>query len=121
MRTLKRWIALRGPAIATALDSSREPICDAVALTLATAFPALCYDPARSDALDFQQRTYHETPRRFHRLLQVLLIFQAPEVDRARISLGLVDPPALWRRALPYALAGALLLRRRPRVHPARR
>jgi hypothetical protein len=55
---------------------------------LAAAFPNLCYDPTRTDALVFQQHSFHETPRRFHRLLQVLLHFQASIVIEREYSWG---------------------------------
>jgi hypothetical protein len=80
MRALELWLAQRGPTLASTLDSSREPICDMVSTRLANSFPLLCYDPSRTDAVPFQQNTFHETPRRFHRLLLVLLNFQALNV-----------------------------------------
>lgn len=80
MHHLDPWLAQRGPALAVALESQREPICDEVASRLATTFPTLCYDPGRPDAQQFQQQTYQETPRRFHRLIQVLLLFQTLSV-----------------------------------------
>jgi hypothetical protein len=80
MLTLDTWLATRGPGFATLVESRREPICDLVAARLASAFPSLCYDPQRPDALEFQRLTYHQTPRRFHRLIQVVLLLQTPEV-----------------------------------------
>ena len=80
MSTLEQWLAQRGSGMALALDNYREPICGTVSTRLATSYPTLCYDSSRADALAFQQHTYHETPRRFHRLLQVLLHFQSIEV-----------------------------------------
>lgn len=80
MLNLDAWLVRHGPGIAGALESQREPICDSVSDQLATNFPTLCYDPTRYDALAFQQLTYRETPRRFHRLMQVLLCFQSFEV-----------------------------------------
>jgi hypothetical protein len=80
MLTLEEWLAQRGAGLATALDNHRELICGTVSTRLATSFPTLCYDASRADAQAFQQHTYHETPRRFHRLLQVMLHFQAIEV-----------------------------------------
>ena len=80
MLTLEKWLAHRGAGMAAALDNRRETICGTVSARLATSFPKLCYDESRADALAFQQHAYHETPRRFHRLLQVLLQFQSIEV-----------------------------------------
>jgi len=80
MLKLEVWLAQSGPRIAEALESQRELICDSVSNQLATSFPTLCYDPTRYDAIAFQQLTYHETPRRFHRLVQVLLLLQSLEV-----------------------------------------
>jgi hypothetical protein len=80
MLTLDAWLATRGPGFATAIDARREPICDLVATRMASAFPSLCYDPHRPDALEFQRLTYQQTPRRFHRLMQVVLLLQTPEV-----------------------------------------
>jgi len=77
---LDAWLARRGNVVAATLDSSHESICDRVSARLAAQFPTLCYDAGRPDAYAFQQHTFHETPRRFHRLLQVLLQFQALEV-----------------------------------------
>jgi hypothetical protein len=80
MLKLEAWLAGYGSGIAAALEYQREPICDIVSNQLATRFPTLCYDSTRCDAIAFQQLTYHETPRRFHRLLQVLLCLQSLEV-----------------------------------------
>jgi hypothetical protein len=80
MQSLEAWLAERGPQVAAALEQKRESICEIVAARLETTYPRLCYDPGRSDALAFQQQTFRETPRRFHRLMQVLLQFHAPEV-----------------------------------------
>lgn len=80
MAGLEHWLIQRGPTIARALDDRREPICAVVSSRLAMTFPTLCFDPARPDALAFQQRTFHETPRRFHRLIQVVLVLQTLEV-----------------------------------------
>jgi hypothetical protein len=80
MGAFEDWLVQRGPVIARALDERREPICDAVSSRLAMSFPTLCFDASRPDAHAFQQRTFHETPRRFHRLLQVVLVLQTLEV-----------------------------------------
>jgi hypothetical protein len=80
MLTFDSWLATRGPGFAMVLESQREKICDSVASRLASAFPTLCYDPNRPDALEFQQLTYSQTPRRFHRLIQVVLLLQSLEV-----------------------------------------
>src|SRR3954469_10737766 len=80
MLTLDTWLATRGPGFATVLESRREQICDMVAARLASAFPTLCYDPHRPDALEFQRITFYQTPRRFHRLIQVVLLLQSLEV-----------------------------------------
>lgn len=80
MLTLDTWLATRGPGFASVVESRREPICDMVAARLASAFPSLCYDPQRPDAFEFQKLTFHQTPRRFHRLIQVVLLLQTPEV-----------------------------------------
>lgn len=80
MLKLEAWLAKRGPSIAEALEHQRELICDGVSNQLATNFPTLCYDPTRYDAIAFQQLTFRETPRRFHRLVQVLLRLQSLEV-----------------------------------------
>ena len=77
MLKFEAWLAGRGPSIAEALEKQREQICESVSNQLATNFPKLCYDPTRYDAVAFQELTYHETPRRFHRLLQVLLRLQS--------------------------------------------
>src|ERR1043165_9537557 len=80
MLKIEAWLAERGPRIAETLESQREPICDSVSNQLATEFPTLRYDPSRYDPLTFQQPTYRETPRRFHRLIQVLLCLQSLQV-----------------------------------------
>lgn len=80
MSTLDHWLAARGPSIAGALEERREQICESVSVRFADAFRSLCYDDSRPDADSFQRLTFHETPRRFHRLLQVVLRLQAPSV-----------------------------------------
>lgn len=80
MGKLEEWLAQRGPTVAVALDEQHEAICAMVSSCLAATFPALCYDPARPDALAFQQHMFRETPRRFHRLMQVVLLFQTLEI-----------------------------------------
>ena len=76
MMTFETWLEQTGPQIAHLIDDRREPICDAVTNRLTTAFPSLCFDSSRPDAVEFQQHTFKETPRRFHRLIQVVLRFQ---------------------------------------------
>lgn len=76
MSDLDEWISKRGPAVAQALDRQREALCSRVASYLAEAFPALAYDPKRSDANAFQQKAFRETPRRFHQVLQTALQFR---------------------------------------------
>jgi hypothetical protein len=80
MHALTEWLGRRGNSIAAALESQREPICESVSLQLETTFPALCYDLMRADAAAFQKHTYHEVPRRFHRVMQVLLRLASVEV-----------------------------------------
>ena len=80
MGAFEVWLTQRGPVIAPMLDDQREPICAAVSSRLAMNFPTLCFDPDRPDAHAFQQRTFHETPRRFHRLVQVVLVLQTMAV-----------------------------------------
>jgi hypothetical protein len=80
MSTLVRWLNVRGPTVANLLDEHNEAICEHVSTRLATAFPQLCYDPLRLNAVSFQKQTYRETPRRFHRLIQVVLLFGTLQV-----------------------------------------
>ncbi len=77
MVPLDEWLAVRGEQYAAMLDMRREHICRAVSERLMHAFPSLCYDPARPDATEFQQLAYERTPRRFHRLIQVVLRLQS--------------------------------------------
>jgi hypothetical protein len=76
MATLEAWLEANGGRVAALLEDQRDLICDLVSNRLSTAFPSLCYDPARPDAVAFQRLTFIETPRRFHRLMQVVLRFQ---------------------------------------------
>ena len=76
MTTLEAWLELHGAQIASVLDDQRDYLCDMVTNRLTTAFPSLCFDPTRPDAVTFQQQVFRETPRRFHRLMQVVLRFQ---------------------------------------------
>ena len=76
MSDLEEWLSARGPAVAQALDQQRETICARVATYLADTYPSLGYDPKRRDALAFQQKTFRETPRRFHQILQTALQFR---------------------------------------------
>ena len=80
MLTFEGWLDTSGPRVASQIDSFREIICDMVSSRLATAFPSLCYDATRFDAIAFQQQVFHNTPRRFHRLIQVVLRVQAVQV-----------------------------------------
>ena len=77
MIPLEEWLAVRGEHYATALDAHREAICRAVTERLVATYPMLCYDVSRPDAADFQQTVYDKTPRRFHRLIQVVLRLQS--------------------------------------------
>jgi hypothetical protein len=76
MTALEAWLELHGAQVAGVLDQHREGLCDMVTNRLATAFPSLCFDASRPDAVAFQQHVFKETPRRFHRLIQVVLRFQ---------------------------------------------
>lgn len=80
MVPLDEWLAVRGEQYAALLDVRREHICRAVTERLMGAFPSLCYDPTRPDAAEFQQLVYERTPRRFHRLIQVVLRLQSVAV-----------------------------------------
>jgi len=80
MVPLDEWLAVRGEQYAALLDTRREHICRAVTERLMQAFPSLCYDPSRPDATEFQQLVYDRTPRRFHRLIQVVLRLQSVAV-----------------------------------------
>ena len=74
MQAFENWSELRGKGVAEAIDINREVICQRVATLLAKAFPKLCYTPVRKNARAFQQSSFYETPRRFHRLMQVVLL-----------------------------------------------
>jgi hypothetical protein len=76
MATLETWLESSGARVAAQLDDQRDLICDLVSNRLSVAFPSLCYDPSRPDAVAFQRLSFIETPRRFHRLMQVVLRFQ---------------------------------------------
>lgn len=80
MQTFDDWLAERGPEIAALIDTHADTLCEHVSTRLASSFPTLCYDPARLDAAAFQLQTFRETPRRLHRLLQVVLLCQSPTV-----------------------------------------
>lgn len=76
MIDLEEWLSARGPAVAQALDQQRESLCARVSTYLAETYPSLGYDPKRRDAIAFQQKTFRETPRRFHQILQTALQFR---------------------------------------------
>jgi len=76
MMTLEAWLELNGARVADSLDQQRDTLCELLTNRLATAFPSLCFDTSRPDAVTFQQHVFKETPRRFHRLIQVVLRFQ---------------------------------------------
>jgi len=63
MSELDTWLVQRGPVVAHALDQQREVLCSRLATYLTETFPALGYGPKRSDAIVFQQKTFHETPQ----------------------------------------------------------
>jgi hypothetical protein len=77
MPAFDAWLATRGPAIATALDAHHDLVCETIAARFADQFAGLCYDASRPDAESFQRQTFRETPRRFHRLVQVALRLQS--------------------------------------------
>lgn len=87
MSTLEQWLFNSGPSYAERLEAQAEPICRSVTTLMMTAYPDLCYLPNRPDAAAFQQRTFLETPRRFHRLIQVVLQLQ---------SLSVIDYEYRW-------------------------
>ncbi len=59
--------------MAALLDSKRDAICAQASGLIKSRFPALCYDPTRPDAIEFQQSMFHGTPQRIHDLMQVVL------------------------------------------------
>jgi hypothetical protein len=77
MLTFDSWLDSRGPVLALALEDRRERICDFVSSHFAEQFSTLMLDTNRPDAASFQQNAFYESPRRFHRLLQVALRLQA--------------------------------------------
>lgn len=91
MLTFEEWLTLRGPMYAQQIDVHTDALCSAAAMRLSSQFPALCYDPARPDAETFQQHMFRETPRRFHRLMQVVLRVQ---------SLAVVEQEYRWAMTL---------------------
>ena len=74
MQTFDQWSASRGEMVAEAIDAHREVICQRVSTRLAKSFPKLCYTPVRQNARAFQQSSFYETPRRFHRLVPVVVL-----------------------------------------------
>ena len=78
--TLEQWLFNSGPAYAERLEAQADPLCRSVTTLMMTAYPDLCYLPNRPDAATFQQRAFTETPRRFHRLMQVVLQLQSLSV-----------------------------------------
>jgi hypothetical protein len=86
-KTLHTWLAERGSIVAEAVNLHGDAICERVSAHMSAMFPNLCYDPLRFDAASFQQATFRETPRRFHRLLQVALLCQ---------SLAIVEREYQW-------------------------
>jgi hypothetical protein len=80
MMPFETWLVERGNPVATAINEQYDPICERVTLRMATAFPNLCFDPLRMDATSFQKQVFRETPRRLHRLIQVVLLCQSMAV-----------------------------------------
>ncbi|GEM_PF-581630 len=80
MLPFETWLAERGSPVAIAINAQYDSICERVALRMATAFPNLCFDPLRMDAASFQKQVFRETPRRLHRLIQVVLLCQSTAV-----------------------------------------
>lgn len=76
MISFETWLDSRGPVVALALEDRRERICEFVSSHFAEQFSKLMFDQSRPDAESFQQNAFYETPRRFHRLLQVALRLQ---------------------------------------------
>jgi hypothetical protein len=74
MHPFNQWLEERGGQVASTINPHAEQICERVSARLAAAFPNLCFDPLRFDATSFQRQAFRETPRRFHRLLQVVLL-----------------------------------------------
>lgn len=118
MLTLEAWVARNGAQIAELLENQREPICARVSQLLEEAFPTLCYDPTRQDALSFQQQAFRQTPIRFHTLLQVLLKFQTFQVIKQEYTWGwpIMQRYGIERRHL-YALVQWYFDAARSHVH----
>jgi hypothetical protein len=74
MLPFSTWLADRGAPVADAISTHGESICERVSSRMMATFPNLCFDPLRFDAASFQKQAFRETPRRFHRLLQVVLL-----------------------------------------------
>jgi signal transduction histidine kinase len=58
---------------AVLFDEQRDAICQQVTFYLERCFPTLCLDSQRPDSTRFQRMAYEQTPRRFHRMLQIVL------------------------------------------------
>lgn len=74
------WLAERGPAVASMVHQQSDTICERVSQRLTSSFPNLCYDPVRFDATTFQRQAHRETPRRLHRLMQVVMLCNSTDV-----------------------------------------
>lgn len=77
MLPFETWLVERGNLVATDINGHYDQICERVSLRMAAAFPNLCFDPVRADAAAFQKQVFRETPRRLHRLIQVVLLCQS--------------------------------------------
>jgi hypothetical protein len=76
----EEWLAQRGTVIADLLDAHVDGICDATSAQILRAFPSLCYDPHRFDAVAFQRSAIRQTPHRLHKLVRFVLVFQSMAV-----------------------------------------
>lgn len=77
MQSLETWLSVRGAALAHALDTRRDTICEQVTRKLEATYPALCPDLPEQDPELSQQVMFMQTPRRFHIMLLAVLRFQA--------------------------------------------
>lgn len=78
MSTLNPWFNQHGPNLAALLDTRRDQVCQTVADHFALVFNADIHDlvPSPTD----QPRFFQHMIDRFHRLMQVVLLCQSPNV-----------------------------------------
>jgi hypothetical protein len=93
MRAIEGWLNSSGNRVAAELEDRGEQICKLVTDQLVRTYTNLCRDPERIDNQEMQRHAYVESPRRIHRLVQVVLRLRTVEVIERECAWSLTVLP----------------------------